>query len=126
MSKSHDKALKDRVYEHYRRIYEEKFSVLPSITGRELAQKLDYPLSLLDFIPDEYWDSFLPCGNLFPYIHPRSGDKLLNLGSGGAFDSFVLARSHTLNLTIVNFDLLWSILIKAQTMSQSTFENSFQ
>lgn len=119
MSKKHNRLLKNHVYEHYRKLYEEKIGVLPGLTGRYLAHKLHYPLPLLDFISDEYWDSFLPCGNLLPFINPQQGDRLLNLGSGGALDSFALVRGHSLKLTIVNFDLLWSIIKKAHTISQS-------
>ncbi len=103
---------------HIRKYYEDFYQgkkgakVLP-LAGRSLAVELDYPAGFIDSIPEEIWEDFLPCGNVVPYIHPKPGDRVLNLGCGAGVDSIVLKLSAGADLAIVNLDSAIPALIKA-------------
>ena len=55
--------------------------------------ELGYPAGLIDRLPDEIWEDFLPCGNVLHYLHPKPGDRVLNLGCGAGIDSIILKLS---------------------------------
>jgi SAM-dependent methyltransferase len=61
-------------------------------TGRPLAVKLGYPASILTSLPDSAIASFAGIDNPFKAGHIPVGARVLDLGSGGGFDSFVAAE----------------------------------
>ncbi|MGA2404367.1 MAG: methyltransferase domain-containing protein [Syntrophobacteraceae bacterium] len=106
--------MKKHIRKYYEQLYQgKKGAKVRGSAGRSLALELDYPAGLIDFIPEEIWEDFLPCGNVLPYINPKSGDRLLNLGCGAGVDSIVLKLSACADLTIVNLDSALPVLIKA-------------
>lgn len=107
-------SIKLHIRQYYAALYENKQPRhLPVKTGRLLAECLNYPLTLLHFLSDNYWQHFLPCGNPMGLLSPKSGDRLLNLGCGAAIDSFVMAALHKDGIEIVNLDVVFTALHKA-------------
>jgi len=62
-------------------------------TGRELAERLGYPASDLDRVPQEAIDSFAGVGYHLDLADVRDGEAVLDLGSGAGTDTFVAALS---------------------------------
>ena len=113
--------IKQHIRHYYTHLFgHERTRKLPIQTGRSLAQCLKYPLSLLDFIPEPYWEKFLPCGNPLALLYPRCGDRLLNLGCGAAIDSFALSAEYGQALEIINLDVVFKILQEAASLNLST------
>jgi arsenite methyltransferase len=60
-------------------------------TGRELALRLGYPESLLDFVPRRALASFAGVGYHLDLAALEPGDRVLDLGSGSGTDAFCAA-----------------------------------
>jgi arsenite methyltransferase len=61
-------------------------------TGRRLAERLGYPGDILQELPDAAVESFAGVDNPFAAGPIPIGSRVLDLGSGGGFDSFVAGR----------------------------------
>ena len=61
-------------------------------TGRPLAKMLDYPMALVDVLPDQVVESFAGVNNPFSMGELRSGERVLDIGSGAGFDSVLAAQ----------------------------------
>jgi SAM-dependent methyltransferase len=61
-------------------------------TGRPLAKMLDYPMALVDVLPDQVVESFAGVNNPFSMGELRMGEKVLDIGSGAGFDSVLAAQ----------------------------------
>jgi arsenite methyltransferase len=60
-------------------------------TGRELAQRVGYPQSLLDAVPADALARFAGVGYHFDLAGLEAGDNVLDLGSGSGTDVFCAA-----------------------------------
>jgi SAM-dependent methyltransferase len=61
-------------------------------TGRPLARMLDYPMALVDELPDQVVESFAGVNNPFSMGDLRPGERVLDIGSGAGFDSVLAAQ----------------------------------
>lgn len=61
-------------------------------TGRPLASMLDYPMAMVDVLPDQVVESFAGVNNPFLMGELRSGERVLDIGSGAGFDSILAAQ----------------------------------
>jgi SAM-dependent methyltransferase len=61
-------------------------------TGRPLARMLDYPMALVDVLPDQVVESFAGVNNPFSMGDLRPGERVLDIGSGAGFDSVLAAQ----------------------------------
>ena len=80
--------LESKVKKMYREV-----ALHPEVTyhfemGRVLAERLGYPADILDQIPTEAIDSFAGVGYYFDLLDLKSGEKVLDLGSGSGMDVF--------------------------------------
>lgn len=106
--------MKRHVRQYYTGLYDGDFRPGPPVTrGKVLAGQLGYPLELLETIPDDLWEDFLPCGNVLPCLHPRPGQKILNVGCGAGIDSLALLLTSGFPLKVVNLDIVFPILARA-------------
>lgn len=62
-------------------------------TGRDLAEDLGYPPTLLDALPPRTLDAFVGAAPLFQEVHGRPGEWVLDLGCGSGLDSLILAEA---------------------------------
>jgi arsenite methyltransferase len=61
-------------------------------TGQRLATMLDYPSQLVDSLPDQVVESFAGVNNPFSMGQLKTGEIVLDVGSGAGFDSILAAR----------------------------------
>ena len=110
---------------HVRSCYERLFTGraapaagLPIHRGKALAALLNYPLELLNDIPDRLWEHFLPCGNPLPYLQPKGGERILNLGSGIGIDSLALVQRSAPDIHVVNVDVVTEALVLSRNLTR--------
>ena len=82
--------------------------------GRELAERLGYPVSDLDRIPAQALDSFAGVGYHFDFADLREGDDVLDLGSGSGTDVFVAALRVGESGSVTGLDMTDQQLTKAR------------
>jgi arsenite methyltransferase len=111
--------IKEHVQEYYRSLFERGQVApahLPVRSGKRLAVELGYPPSLLDLLPEHCWQLFAPCGNPLPYLTPKPGDWILNLGCGIGIDSLAVALEYRDSVHVVGIDAVVNIIHKAYTL----------
>lgn len=105
------KLIKRHISEYYSSLYRGRRECrAPVERGRDLARLLNYPSAVIEAIPDELWDHFVPCGNPFPFLIKVATGPGLNLGCGAAIDSIGLARGLNIQHPIVNVDIVAHVL----------------
>lgn len=60
-------------------------------TGRRLAARLGYDAEVIDGLPDVAVESFAGVANPFSTAHLSAGERVVDIGSGAGFDSFIAA-----------------------------------
>ena len=111
--------IKEHVQEYYRSLFERGQVApahLPVRSGKRLAAELGYPPSLLDLLPEHCWQLFAPCGNPLPYLTPKPGDWILNLGCGIGIDSMAVALEYRDSVHVVGMDIFANIIQKANDL----------
>jgi SAM-dependent methyltransferase len=114
--------LKKHIQKYYEQLYQgKKWGKAHRLGGKPLAIELGYPAGLIDCLPYEIWEDFLPCGNVLHYLHPKPGDRVLNLGCGAGIDSIMLKLFAGAEFRIVNLDSAIPALIKAYALAGQSF-----
>jgi len=83
--------LRKEVREKYREVAQDPTAEYHFHTGRAHALRLGYPPSPLDQLPEEACAAFAGVGNPFFWGGPKSGERVVDLGSGGGMDTFLAA-----------------------------------
>lgn len=60
--------------------------------GRPLARMLDYPMAMVDPLPDRVVESFAGVNNPFSMGELKPGERVLDIGSGAGFDALLAAQ----------------------------------
>jgi SAM-dependent methyltransferase len=84
--------LESRVKEMYREVAEDADGDFHFETGRVLAERLGYPIELLDRIPAGAVESFAGVGYHLDLASIGDGERVLDLGSGSGTDTFLAAH----------------------------------
>ena len=85
--------LRKQVREKYREVAVEPDAEYHFHTGRALARELGYDAAIVDALPDRAVESFAGVGNPFSLRTIEAGERVVDVGSGAGFDSFVARRS---------------------------------
>jgi len=88
-------------------------------TGRPLAQRLGYDPSLVDDLPDRAVESFAGVANPFSMFPLGQGDRVVDVGSGGGFDTFVAARLVGPEGRVTGVDMTPEMLEKARDVADA-------
>jgi arsenite methyltransferase len=107
-------ALREQVRGKYREVAVDPGGSFHFHTGRGLASRLGYETGAVDALPDQAVESFAGVGNPFSLRRLAPGDKVVDVGSGAGFDSFVAAGQVGPGGQVVGIDMTAEMLAKSR------------
>ena len=87
-------------------------------TGRPLAARLGYDGAVVDAMPDEAVESFAGVANPFSMGPLAAGERVVDAGSGGGFDSFIAAAQVGPEGRVVGIDMTEEMLARSRSAAQ--------
>lgn len=106
--------LRAEVREKYRAVAIDPGRTYHFHTGRLLAARLGYEPGLVDTLPDEAVESFAGVANPFALRTLVAGERVVDVGSGAGFDSFVAAAQVGETGRVVGVDMTPEMLAKSR------------
>lgn len=107
--------LREQVKEKYREVAVDPHGEHHFHTGRRLAALLGYPSEVVDPLPDRAVESFAGVGNPFSLRRLDEGSKVVDIGSGAGFDTFVAAGQVGERGRVIGVDMTAEMLDKSRT-----------
>ncbi|MCH8286564.1 methyltransferase domain-containing protein [candidate division KSB1 bacterium] len=111
--------LRDAIKGEYKAVANEPQQGFHFHTGLKLARILEYPQELIDSVPERALESFAGTGNPFRMEKLKPGEKVVDMGCGAGFDSFIAARMVGPDGQVIGVDMTPEMLEKAQNSLQS-------
>jgi arsenite methyltransferase len=108
-------ALREEVKRKYREVATDPHGAHHFHTGRFLARHLGYDEALVALLPDKAVESFAGVANPFALRRLRSGERVVDVGSGAGFDSFVAAAQVGADGTVIGVDMTEEMLTKSRS-----------
>jgi SAM-dependent methyltransferase len=106
--------LREQVKKKYREVALEPHAKFHFHTGRYLASRLGYDDAFVRSLPDAAVESFAGVANPFALRRLASGERVVDVGSGGGFDSFVAAGQVGPAGRVVGIDMTEEMLAKSR------------
>jgi arsenite methyltransferase len=106
--------LRSQVREKYRQVAAQPTARFHFHTGRPLAARLGYDRDVVDGLPDRAVESFAGVANPFSLRRLQSGERVVDVGSGAGFDSFVAADGVGASGRVVGVDMTAEMLDKSR------------
>ncbi|MDP7164854.1 MAG: methyltransferase domain-containing protein [Alphaproteobacteria bacterium] len=111
-------ALREQVREKYREVALEPEREFHFHTGRPLAKRLGYDQALVDALPDAAVESFAGVASPFALQALQAGERVVDVGSGADFDSFIAAAQVGAEGQVVGVDMTEEMLLKSRATAQ--------
>jgi SAM-dependent methyltransferase len=111
--------LRAQVRDKYREVAVEPHRTFHFHTGRPLAARLGYAPSAVDGLPDRAVESFAGVGNPFALRSLQPGERVVDVGSGGGFDSFIAAGQVGPAGRVVGIDMTAEMLKKSRETAEA-------
>jgi arsenite methyltransferase len=105
--------LREQVRVKYREVAVEPHALYHFHTGRPLARKLGYDTKIVAALPDRAVESFAGVGNPFSLRTLGAGERVVDVGSGAGFDSFVAAAQVGPDGHVIGIDMTPEMLAKS-------------
>ena len=83
-------------------------------TGRELAHRLGYDAAAVGALPERAVESFAGVGNPFSPRPLAPGEKVVDVGSGAGFDSFIAAGQAGPGGAVIGVDMTPEMVAKSR------------
>jgi arsenite methyltransferase len=106
--------LREQVREKYREVAVEPDATFHFHTGRPLAARLGYDDAVVGALPDGAVESFAGVGNPFSLRHLEPGERVVDIGSGAGFDSFIAADQVGATGRVIGVDMTPEMLKKSR------------
>ncbi len=107
-------ALREEVKSKYREVAVDPGGEFHFHTGRYLAARLGYDADVVDALPDAAVESFAGVANPFSLGPLGAGERVIDAGSGGGFDSFIAAGQVGPEGSVVGIDMTEEMLAKSR------------
>ena len=107
-------ALRQQVREKYREVAIAPEAPYHFHTGSPLAARLGYDPAVVDSLPETAVRSFAGVGNPFSLRSPETGARVVDVGSGAGFDTFVAAHHVGPEGQVVGVDMTPEMLAAAR------------
>jgi arsenite methyltransferase len=111
-------ALRDEVREKYREVAEDPHRAFHFHTGRPLAARLGYDHAAVDALPDRAVESFAGVGNPFSLRTLDAGERVVDVGSGAGFDTFIAAGQVGPTGRVIGVDMTPEMLTKSRATTE--------
>ena len=111
--------LRDQVRAKYREVTTDPDGAFHFHTGRPLAARLGYPAATVDPLPDAVVEPFAGVGNPFAPGPLEGGERVVDVGSGGGFDTVVAAGQVGPEGRVVGVDMTDEMLDRARAAAAS-------
>lgn len=112
--------LKDEIVRMYQEVADHPEGEFHFFHGREVAELFGYHSEWLDQAPGGAVQSFAGVGNPHERASLRTGESVLDLGSGAGLDAIIAARQVGPSGRVIGIDLNPSMCLKAQTHAAAT------
>lgn len=107
-------ALREAVKSKYREVAIDPHGKYHFHTGRYLAKHLGYDEDFVASLPDVAVESFAGVANPFSIQPLAEGERVVELGSGAGFDSFVAANQVGATGKVIGVDMTEEVLTKSR------------
>ena len=112
-------ALRDQVRDKYREVATDPHRTFHFHLGRVNAARLGYEREVVDALPDRAVESFAGVGNPFSIRRLQSGERVVDVGSGAGFDSFIAAGQVGDSGRVVGVDMTPEMLKKSRATADA-------
>jgi arsenite methyltransferase len=112
-------ALREEVKSKYREVAINPNGDYHFHTGRYLAKHLGYDETFVASLPDMAVESFAGVGNPFSLRALAEGERVVDVGSGGGFDSFVAAHEVGDAGRVIGVDMTDEMLAKSRSTART-------
>lgn len=117
-------ALREEVKSKYREVAIDPHGKHHFHTGRYLAKHLGYDEDFVASLPDAAVESFAGVANPFSLQPLAKGERVVDVGSGGGFDSFVAAHQVGATGRVIGVDMTEEMLTKSRaTVKKRELDN---
>ncbi len=107
-------ALREEVKSKYREVALDPHGEFHFHTGRYLARRLGYDDEFVQSLPDAAVESFAGVANPFALRKLSKGERVVDVGSGAGFDSFVAADQVGPTGKVIGVDMTEEMLTKSR------------
>jgi SAM-dependent methyltransferase len=111
--------LREQVRDKYREVATDPHRAYHFHTGRPLAARLGYDAIVVDALPDRAVESFAGVGNPFSLRGLEPGARVVDVGSGAGFDSFIAASQVGPAGHVVGVDMTAEMLEKSRATADA-------